>query len=100
MSTALTLIEQLAREELVDMVPYQSARRLFSHGNANSNDASDNAEQTTSTLKRKVWLNANEAPGKGEYQLAVKTSIVILIFNRIIYSMLIAIIVALNAHKY
>lgn len=70
MSTALTLIEQLAREELVDMVPYQSARRLFSHGNANSNDASDNAEQTTSTLKRKVWLNANEAPGKGEYQLS------------------------------
>jgi len=56
MSTALTLIEKLAREELVDMVPYQSARRLF---------ASGNAEQT----KSKVWLNANEAPGTGDYQI-------------------------------
>lgn len=61
---ALTLIEKLAREELVDMVPYQSARRLFSHGNANG--ASGDAGQTTS----KVWLNANEAPGKGEYQVS------------------------------
>ena len=61
---ALTLTEKLAREELVDMVPYQSARRLFSHGNANG--ASGDAEQTTS----KVWLNANEAPGKGEYQVS------------------------------
>ena len=57
MSTSLTLIEKLAREELVDMVPYQSARRLF---------ASGDAEQT----KRKVWLNANEAPGTGDYQLS------------------------------
>lgn len=57
MSTAQTLIEKLAREELVDMVPYQSARRLF---------ASGDAEQT----KGKVWLNANEAPGTGEYQLS------------------------------
>ena len=61
MSTALTLIEKLAREELVDMVPYQSARRLFSHGNS----ASGNADQA----QNKIWLNANEAPGKGEYQL-------------------------------
>lgn len=50
------LINKLAREELVDMVPYQSARRLF---------ASGDAEQANS----KVWLNANEAPGKGEYQV-------------------------------
>jgi histidinol-phosphate aminotransferase len=57
MSTKLTLIEKLAREELVDMVPYQSARRLF---------ASGDAEQA----KSKIWLNANEAPGKGEYQLS------------------------------
>lgn len=65
MSTSLTLIEKLAREELVNMVPYQSARRLFSHGNSASGDS----DQTKSTLKRKVWLNANEAPGNGEYQI-------------------------------
>lgn len=65
MSSSLTLIEKLAREELVNMVPYQSARRLFSHGNSASGDS----DQTKSTLKRKVWLNANEAPGKGEYQI-------------------------------
>ena len=53
---ASTLIETLAREDLVDMVPYQSARRLFSSG--------DN-EQANS----KTWLNANEAPGQGKYQL-------------------------------
>jgi len=51
-----TLINRLAREELVDMVPYQSARRLFANG--------DN-EQANS----KTWLNANEAPGQGNYQL-------------------------------
>ncbi len=51
-----TLINRLAREELVEMVPYQSARRLFASG--------DN-EQANS----KIWLNANEAPGQGQYQL-------------------------------
>jgi len=51
------LINKLARAELVDMVPYQSARRLF---------ASGDAQQANS----KVWLNANEAPGKGEYQVS------------------------------
>lgn len=50
------LINKLARAELVDMVPYQSARRLF---------ASGDVEQANS----KIWLNANEAPGKGEYQV-------------------------------
>ncbi|MEI6893954.1 MAG: histidinol-phosphate transaminase [Colwellia sp.] len=54
--TSEKLINKLAREELVDMVPYQSARRLF---------ASGNNEQANS----KVWLNANEAPGQGQYQL-------------------------------
>ena len=54
--TANNLINTLAREELVDMVPYQSARRLFASG--------DN-EQANS----KIWLNANEAPGQGQYQL-------------------------------
>jgi histidinol-phosphate aminotransferase len=53
---ANNLINTLAREELVDMVPYQSARRLFASG--------DN-EQANS----KTWLNANEAPGQGQYQL-------------------------------
>jgi len=53
---ASTLIERLAREELVDMVPYQSARRLFASGD---NEQANN----------KTWLNANEAPGQGKYQL-------------------------------
>jgi histidinol-phosphate aminotransferase len=57
MSTTLTLIEKLAREELVDMVPYQSARRLFASGDADQ-------------AKSKIWLNANEAPGTGEYQIS------------------------------
>ncbi|ALO35624.1 histidinol-phosphate aminotransferase [Colwellia sp. MT41] len=52
---ALTTAEQLAREELIAMVPYQSARRLFSNADAQED---------------KVWLNANEAPGKGQYQLS------------------------------
>lgn len=56
-SPTTSLISKLAREELVDMVPYQSARRLF---------ASGNNEQANS----KTWLNANEAPGQGEYQLS------------------------------
>jgi len=56
LSASSSLIEKLAREELVDMVPYQSARRLFASG--------DN-EQANS----KTWLNANEAPGQGKYQL-------------------------------
>lgn len=51
------IINKLARAELVDMVPYQSARRLFASGN--------NAQ-----AKQKVWLNANEAPGTGDYQVA------------------------------
>lgn len=55
-SVANALINKLAREELVEMIPYQSARRLFASG--------DN-EQANS----KTWLNANEAPGQGQYQL-------------------------------
>ncbi|OUR79395.1 histidinol-phosphate transaminase [Colwellia psychrerythraea] len=52
-----TLVDKLAREELVDMVPYQSARRLFASG--------DNDQANSRT-----WLNANEAPGQGQYQLS------------------------------
>ncbi len=51
------LINKLARKELIDMVPYQSARRLF---------ASGNSEQAS----KKIWLNANEAPGDGNYQIS------------------------------
>ena len=57
----MTITNKLARAELVDMVPYQSARRLFASG--------DLSNKTNTTIKQKVWLNANEAPGKGEYQV-------------------------------
>lgn len=56
----MSIVNKLARAELVDMVPYQSARRLFAAGSA---------EQASATLQKKVWLNANEAPGKGDYQV-------------------------------
>ena len=56
MSSSEVLINKLAREELVDMVPYQSARRLFASGDAD-------------LANSKTWLNANEAPGQGKYQL-------------------------------
>jgi histidinol-phosphate aminotransferase len=58
--SALSTAEQLARKELIDMVPYQSARRLFSSADAN------NAE----VASEKIWLNANEAPGSGQYQIS------------------------------
>lgn len=47
-------INSLARQEIVDMVPYQSARRLQA-GNG--------------TFNSKVWLNANEASGPGIYSI-------------------------------
>ena len=50
---SLSIAEQLARNELLDMVPYQSARRLFSSSEGQNN----------------IWLNANEAAGTGEYQI-------------------------------
>ncbi len=59
MSTTFTLIERLARAELINMVPYQSARRLFASGDA-------------SQVSEKLWLNANEAPGDGCYQISSK----------------------------
>ena len=55
----MTIANKLAREELVDMIPYQSARRLFASG-----------DQSNSTTNKKVWLNANEAPGTGEYHVS------------------------------
>ncbi|WP_440873923.1 histidinol-phosphate transaminase [Thalassotalea sp. PLHSN55] len=50
-----SLVNKLARTELIDMVPYQSARRLQA-GNGAFNE--------------KIWLNANEAPGTGEYKVS------------------------------
>jgi histidinol-phosphate aminotransferase len=50
----MTIANKLARKELIDMVPYQSARRLHS---------------SNGDMQSKVWLNANEAPGAGTYQV-------------------------------
>ncbi len=54
-SNSQKITHKLARKELIDMVPYQSARRLQA-GNGAFND--------------KTWLNANEASGTGEYQVS------------------------------
>lgn len=54
-----TIANKLAREELVDMVPYQSARRLYSAGSSLGE----------AKFSSKVWLNANEASGAGKYQV-------------------------------
>jgi histidinol-phosphate aminotransferase len=53
-----TIANKLAREELVDMVPYQSARRLYASGSDSSAEA-----------QNKIWLNANEAAGLGNYNI-------------------------------
>ncbi|GHE78491.1 histidinol-phosphate transaminase [Thalassotalea profundi] len=50
----MSIANKLARAELVDMIPYQSARRLQA-GNGSFNS--------------KIWLNANEASGPGIYQV-------------------------------
>ncbi len=53
------LANTLARKELIEMVPYQSARRL------------QKAEpQSTAQAVSKIWLNANEASGPGLYQVS------------------------------
>ncbi len=54
----MSIAEKLARQEIVAMTPYQSARRLFSSSDANK------------TATQKVWLNANEASGPGIYHLS------------------------------
>lgn len=51
--------ELIARTELLDMVPYQSARRLFS-------------SKSNTGASSKIWLNANESSGPGLYQLSGK----------------------------
>lgn len=52
-----SIINKIARQELIDMVPYLSARRLQAGGG---------------DFDKKTWLNANEASGAGEYQLNAK----------------------------
>ena len=51
----MSIANKLAREELIDMVPYQSARRLHS---------------SNGDMANKIWLNANEAPGNGNYEIS------------------------------
>lgn len=51
----MSIATKLAREEIVKMTPYQSARRLYAGG---------------SDFNDKIWLNANEASGNGNYQLS------------------------------
>ena len=59
MQKTKNIANQLARKELIDMVPYQSARRLQKSDSEN-----------TATPKSSIWLNANESPGPGKYQLS------------------------------
>lgn len=51
----MSAANKLARKELIDMVPYQSARRL---------------QAGYGEFQSKIWLNANEAAGNGEYTLS------------------------------
>jgi len=62
------LAENIARKEIVEMVPYQSARRLFSAAEASGSYDNANSD-SSSQAQQKIWLNANEASGPGIYQL-------------------------------
>jgi len=60
----MSIANKLARKELIDMIPYQSARRLFSMaGNSGGN------QNITANENSKIWLNANEASGPGIYHI-------------------------------
>jgi histidinol-phosphate aminotransferase len=71
--------DKLARKELLEMQPYQSARRLQKAAEqkaAEQQTAEQQIEQPTTeqkTLqkqkKQPIWLNANEASGPGNYQI-------------------------------
>ena len=54
-NTIEKVINQLVRPELIDMVPYQSARRLQAMSDPSNCDS--------------IWLNANESAGDGRYEL-------------------------------
>ena len=56
-SAKASIIEKVARQELIEMVPYLSARRLQAGGG---------------DFDKKTWLNANEASGAGDYSLNAK----------------------------
>ena len=62
--TNISIAEKLAREELLDMVPYQSARRIQT-----TNSGTESSNKKKEGALPKLWLNANEAPGPGIYQL-------------------------------
>jgi len=47
-------VENIARKDVIEMIPYQSARRLEA-GNGDFN--------------KKIWLNANESSGQGNYKV-------------------------------
>jgi histidinol-phosphate aminotransferase len=53
-NTGTDIVEKLCRSEVLSMIPYESARRL-AKGAGNFNN--------------KIWLNANEAAGSGNYQI-------------------------------
>ncbi len=53
----MSIVEKLVRQELVAMVPYQSARRLYS----------SNSSSVQGQITENIWLNANEASGAGNY---------------------------------
>lgn len=57
MSKLTSLLGQLVAKHVQHLVPYASARRLFS-------SASQSTDKTAP-----VWLNANEAPVAGDYQI-------------------------------
>ena len=65
-----TSIEKLARKELIDMVPYQSARRLQKADADNEGLNNEVNDSVNTGFNSKIWLNANEAPGLGEYVLS------------------------------
>jgi len=65
----VTIAEKLARKEVVAMVPYQSARRLFSMADSAKDTKTSKGESQSAQARSKVWLNANEASGAGNYQI-------------------------------
>ena len=62
----------LARKEIIEMVPYQSARRIFSSADANRENLNNNSRSKAENIRAHIWLNANEAPGEGNYSLTAQ----------------------------
>ncbi|WP_371195545.1 histidinol-phosphate transaminase [Glaciecola sp. SC05] len=53
-------LNDLTNLHVRELKPYESARRLFSAGDATSNSAGNNSSQ-------QIWLNANESPQADQY---------------------------------